>query len=237
VDGVVKRDKLYEGKAKIVYSTDDPDLLIIHFKDAATAFNGKKKGSIPGKGAMNAEISAIFFGVLQRSGIPTHFEALLGADEMLAKRVGIVPVEVVVRNVVAGSLAKRLGLPEGTALGRPVLEFYYKNDELGDPMINEYHIYAVGLATEREMSEITRLAMKCDEVLREFLEPRDIELVDFKLEFGRYGDSIILADEVTPDTCRFWDRNTREKMDKDRFRRDLGGVEEAYREVLRRVRS
>ncbi|MGE5484153.1 MAG: phosphoribosylaminoimidazolesuccinocarboxamide synthase [Ignavibacteriales bacterium] len=234
---VWKVDKLYEGKAKIVFATGDPDLLIVHYKDSATAFDGKKKGTIEGKGVINAEMSAVFFTILRDAGVPNHFERLLSPGEMLVKRLQIVPVEVVVRNIIAGSLSKRLGLPEGTGLKRPVLEFYYKSDELGDPMINEYHVYALDMATEAEMEEIARLAMKTNEALRGFLNPRNIDLVDFKLEFGRYRGGIILGDEISPDTCRFWDSNSREKLDKDRFRRDLGGVEDAYREVLRRVIS
>ncbi len=232
-----KVDKLYEGKAKIVFATGNPDLLIVHYKDSATAFDGKKKGVIDGKGVINAEMSAVFFTILKDAGVPNHFEELLGPGEMLVKRLQIVPVEVVVRNVIAGSLSRRLGKPEGTSLRRPVLEFYYKRDELGDPMINEYHVYALDLATEAEMKEIASLAMRTNEVLRAFLKPKDIDLIDFKLEFGRYHGNIILGDEISPDTCRFWDTNTKEKLDKDRFRRDLGGVEDAYREVLRRVVS
>ena len=233
--GMEKKEKLYEGKAKIVYSTGDPDRLIVFYKDSATAFDGKKKGTILGKGAANARISAVFFQVLEKAGVPTHFVGLQGDDEMVVKPLEIIPVEVVVRNVIAGSLSKRLGKPEGTSLSRPVLEFYYKSDELGDPMINEYHIYAVGLATEAEMREISALALEVNQVLREFLAPRKMDLIDFKLEFGRHKGKVILGDEISPDTCRFWDTDTGEKLDKDRFRRDLGGVEEAYQEVLRRV--
>ncbi len=232
-----KVNRLYEGKAKVVFATEDQDLLLIHYKDSATAFDGKKKGVIEGKGVVNAEMSAVFFTLLRDAGVPNHFERLLNPGEMLVKRVKIVTFEVVVRNVVAGSLSNRLGLPEGTRLDSPVLEFYHKSDELGDPMINEYHIRALGLATMVELEEIARLAMKTNEVMRGFLNPRGIDLVDFKLEFGRYRGDIILGDEISPDTCRFWDTNSGERLDKDRFRRDLGGVEEAYREVLRRVAS
>lgn len=235
--GISRKDKLYEGKAKIMYTTGDDDLLIVQYKDSATAFNGIKKGTIQGKGVINAEMSAVFFNLLEGQGIPTHFERLLGPGEMLVKRVDIVPVEVVARNVIAGSLSKRLGKPEGIRLKRPVLEFYYKSDELGDPMINEYHVYAIDLATEAEMKEIAGMAWRVNEVLRGYLAPRGLELIDFKLEFGRYHGRIILADEISPDTCRFWDTASGEKLDKDRFRRDLGGVEEAYKEVLRRVKS
>jgi len=227
--------RLYEGKAKIVYETDRPDEVLVYFKDSATAFDGKKKGTIVGKGEANARISAVLFELLERSGVPTHYIRMLSPVEMLVKRVQIVPVEVVVRNIVAGSLSKRLGLPEGTGLNRPVLEYYYKSDELGDPMINEYHIYALNLATEEEMRRISAMALRCNDVLRKFLYEKNLDLIDFKLEFGRFDGGIILADEISPDTCRFWDTETREKLDKDRFRRDMGGVEEAYQEVLRRV--
>jgi phosphoribosylaminoimidazole-succinocarboxamide synthase len=225
----------YEGKAKRVYATDDRDKYIVEFKDDATAFDGKKKGTIHDKGILNNRISAHFFEMLEKQGIPTHFEKLLSDREMLVKAVEIIPVEVIVRNIAAGSLAKRLGLEEGTPMKRPVLEFCYKSDELGDPMINHYHIYALGLASEEEMKVIEDIALKVNSILVEYLKPRNIELVDFKLEFGRYKGRVILADEISPDTCRFWDADTREKLDKDRFRRDLGNVEEAYREVLKRL--
>jgi phosphoribosylaminoimidazole-succinocarboxamide synthase len=225
----------YEGKAKRVYATDDSDKYIVEFKDDATAFDGKKKGTIHDKGILNNRISAHFFEMLEKQGIPTHFEKLLSDREMLVKAVEIIPVEVIVRNIAAGSLAKRLGLEEGTPMKRPVLEFCYKSDELGDPMINHYHIYALGLASEEEMKVIEDIALKVNSILVEYLKPRNIELVDFKLEFGRYKGRVILADEISPDTCRFWDADTREKLDKDRFRRDLGNVEEAYREVLKRL--
>jgi phosphoribosylaminoimidazole-succinocarboxamide synthase len=225
----------YEGKAKRVYATDDRDKYIVEFKDDATAFDGKKKGTIHDKGILNNRISAHFFEMLEKQGIPTHFEKLLSDREMLVKAVEIIPVEVIVRNIAAGSLAKRLGLEEGTPMKRPVLEFCYKSDELGDPMINHYHIYALELASEEEMKVIEDIALKVNSILVEYLKPRNIELVDFKLEFGRYKGRVILADEISPDTCRFWDADTREKLDKDRFRRDLGNVEEAYREVLKRL--
>jgi len=231
----VKREMKYEGKAKRVYATDDSDKYIVEFKDDATAFDGKKKGTIHDKGILNNRISAHFFEMLEKHGIPTHFEKLLNDREMLVKAVEIIPVEVIVRNIAAGSLAKRLGLEEGTPMKRPVLEFCYKSDELGDPMINHYHIYALGLASEEEMKVIEDIALKVNSILVEYLKPRNIELVDFKLEFGRYKGRVILADEISPDTCRFWDADTREKLDKDRFRRDLGNVEEAYREVLKRL--
>ncbi|NPV43382.1 MAG: phosphoribosylaminoimidazolesuccinocarboxamide synthase [Firmicutes bacterium] len=225
----------YEGKAKRVYASDDSDKYIVEFKDDATAFDGKKKGTIHDKGVLNNRISAHFFEMLEKQGIPTHFEKLLSDREMLVKAVEIIPVEVIVRNIAAGSLAKRLGLEEGTPMKRPVLEFCYKSDELGDPMINHYHIYALELASEEEMKVIEDIALKVNSILVEYLKPRNIELVDFKLEFGRYKGRVILADEISPDTCRFWDADTREKLDKDRFRRDLGNVEEAYREVLKRL--
>lgn len=231
----MKREMKYEGKAKRVYATDDRDKYIVEFKDDATAFDGKKKGTIHDKGILNNRISAHFFEMLEKQGIPTHFEKLLSDREMLVKAVEIIPVEVIVRNIAAGSLAKRLGLEEGTPMKRPVLEFCYKSDELGDPMINHYHIYALGLASEEEMKVIEDIALKVNSILVEYLKPMNIELVDFKLEFGRYKGRVILADEISPDTCRFWDADTREKLDKDRFRRDLGNVEEAYREVLKRL--
>lgn len=231
----MKREMKYEGKAKRVYATDDRDKYIVEFKDDATAFDGKKKGTIHDKGILNNRISAHFFEMLEKQGIPTHFEKLLSDREMLVKAVEIIPVEVIVRNIAAGSLAKRLGLEEGTPMKRPVLEFCYKSDELGDPMINHYHIYALELASEEEMKVIEDIALKVNSILVEYLKPRNIELVDFKLEFGRYKGRVILADEISPDTCRFWDADTREKLDKDRFRRDLGNVEEAYREVLKRL--
>lgn len=231
-----KRSQLYEGKAKIVYATEDPERYIVYFKDDATAFNGLKKGTITGKGELNNRISAHFFTLLAQAGIPTHFEQLLSPREMLVKKVTILPIEVVVRNIAAGSLAKRLGLPEGTPMRRPVLEHYYKSDELGDPMINEYHIRALDLANEAELAQVNEYALKINSILQEYLAGRGLELVDFKLEFGRTtAGEIILADEISPDTCRFWDKETREKLDKDRFRRDLGGVEEAYQEIWRRL--
>lgn len=230
-----KGKKIYEGKAKILYETEDPELLLVEYKDEATAFDGKKRGVIQEKGVYNNRLSALFFEYLGQNGIPTHFVRLLSEREMLVRRLEIIKVEVVVRNVVAGSLSKRLGLPEGTPLDEPVLEHYYKSDELGDPLINEYHIRALKLATPEELQEVARLALRINELLRAFLAPKGLDLVDFKLEFGRVQGKILLGDEISPDTCRFWDSRTGERLDKDRFRRDLGGVEEAYREVLRRV--
>ena len=229
-------ERLYEGKAKIVYATDDPDLLLVHFKDDATAFNGLKKGTIGDKGVLNARISAVLFQYLAEHGVPNHFVSLAGEREMVARRLSIIPLEVVVRNVAAGSLAKRLGLEEGTRLARTVVEFYYKRDDLGDPLVNEYHIQALELATPAEVAELAALGLKVNELLSAYLKPRRLELIDFKLEFGRTRDGqVLLGDENSPDTCRFWDAETGEKLDKDRFRRDLGGVEEAYQEVWRRI--
>jgi len=234
---VDRLEQMYEGKAKKVYRTNDPDLFIIDFKDDATAFNGLKKGTIEDKGVLNNLISTRFFEVLQEKGIPSHFVERLNDREMLVKGLEIIPVEVVVRNVVAGSLAKRLGLEEGISFASPVLEFYYKRDDLGDPLINEYVVFALKLATPEQIAEITDLALKINQVLQEFLQSRGIELVDFKLEFGVHQGKVLLGDEISPDTCRFWDLETREKLDKDRFRRDLGQVEEAYAEIWRRIQG
>lgn len=231
-------EKLYEGKAKLVYATDDPDLLLIHFKDDATAFNGQKRGTISGKGELNARISAVLFRHLAGQGVENHFVELAGPRDMVTRRLTIVPLEVVVRNVAAGSLAKRLGLVEGTRLARTVLEFYYKRDDLGDPLVNEWHIRALDLATPEEVAELAGASLRVNELLSAYLEPRGLALIDFKLEFGRTRDGkILLGDEISPDTCRFWDVTSGEKLDKDRFRRDLGGAEEAYQEVWRRIRQ
>ena len=232
-----KKELLYEGKAKIVYKTADEDKVIVKFKDTATAFDGKKKGEIEEKGLMNAAISAIFFKLLEEKGIPTHFVELISADEMLARKVEIIPIEVVVRNIAAGSLVRRLGFPEGEVLESPILEFYFKDDNLG-PLMNEYHIYGKKLATAEELEIIKKMAFDVNEVLIDFLKDKGINLVDFKLEFGRGKDGkIYLADEISPDTCRFWDSETKEVLDKDRFRKDMGKVEEAYREVLARLQD
>lgn len=229
-------ERLYEGKAKIVYATDDPELLLIHFKDDATAFNGQKRGIIGDKGVLNARISAALFTHLAEQGVPNHFVRLSGERDMIARRLEIVLLEVVVRNVAAGSLAQRLGLAEGTRLSQTVLEFYYKRDDLGDPLVNEYHIRALNLATPEELAELAATSLEVNRILSAYLQPRELELIDFKLEFGRTSDGrILLGDEITPDTCRFWDVTTGERLDKDRFRRDLGGVEEAYQEVWRRI--
>ena len=226
---------LYEGKAKKVYKTDHEDRYIVDYKDDATAFNGVKKGKIQEKGIMNNKISNHLFKLLEKEGVPTHFEEEISDRETIVKKVEIVPIEVIVRNIAAGSLSKRLGLEEGTKLKTTVLEYCYKNDELGDPMINDYHIYALELADKEELDKISRIAFKVNEVLSHYLKDLGIALIDFKLEFGRYKGDIILADEISPDTCRFWDSKTKEKLDKDRFRRDLGHVEDAYKEVLRRL--
>lgn len=227
--------KIYEGKAKIMYETENPDFLIQYFKDDATAFNAQKRGTIVDKGIYNNKISSRLFQLLEEKGIATHFVERLSDREMLVKRLQVLPVEVVVRNIMAGSLAKRLGLEEGGSLKAPILEFYYKNDALGDPMVNEYHILALEMASPDELECVKGLAFRVNDVLLSFFEERDILLVDFKLEFGRHKDQFLLGDEITPDGCRLWDRHTLEKLDKDRFRRDLGCIEEAYQEVCRRV--
>jgi phosphoribosylaminoimidazole-succinocarboxamide synthase len=231
-----KLNLLYEGKAKRVYRTDDPRYCIIEYKDEATAFDGKKKGIIQGKGTVNNKVSAVLFQLLEENGVPTHFVELLSPTEMLVKRVEIIPLEVIVRNYAAGSISKRLGLEEGIKFDQPVVEFCYKNDELGDPMVNNYHILAMKLANEEEINALTQEALRINQILSQFLLGKNIILVDFKLEFGRTGEGdIVLADEISPDTCRFWDSATMEKLDKDRFRRDMGGVEEAYMEIARRL--
>lgn len=233
-----KLEQLYEGKAKKVYATDDPNLYIVDYKDDATAFNGEKKGTIMGKGVINNKMSNLMMQMLEKHGIPTHFVEEISERETVVKKVTIVPLEVIVRNIAAGSLSKRLGLPEGTVMKTPVLEFCYKDDELGDPMINDYHIFALELATPEELKEIADYSFKINQLLQEVLLSAGMKLVDFKIEFGRTPDGkIILADEISPDTCRLWDKDTNEKLDKDRFRRDMGGVEEAYQEVMRRLQA
>ncbi len=232
-----KLDMLYEGKAKKVFKTIDEELLIIEYKDDATAFNGIKKGSISGKGVINNKMTNIIFKYLAENGIETHLMEELGERESLVKKVSIVPLEVIVRNVAAGSFSKKYGIEEGTLLLSPVLEFSYKNDELGDPMINDMQIIAIGLASKEELSEISAKALRINELMKSYFMERGIKLIDFKIEFGRYKGKIILADEVSPDTCRLWDAETNEKLDKDRFRRDLGGIEEAYEEVWKRITS
>ncbi len=230
-----KTVQLYEGKAKKVFATTDPDVVLVSYKDDATAFNGLKKGQIAGKGVINNKCSNHLFKMLEKHGIKTHFIEEVSDTDSFVKKVEIVPVEVIVRNIAAGSLSKRLGIEEGTLLKSTVLEFSYKNDELGDPMINDYHVYAMGLATKEELDKIKEMAFKVNDILRDYLKEINIDLIDFKLEFGRYKGEIILADEISPDTCRFWDSVTKEKLDKDRFRRDLGGVEDAYKEVMKRL--
>ena len=232
----MEEKQLYEGKAKKVFATDDPTLVLVDYKDDATAFNGLKKGTIEGKGVINNRVTNHLMRLLEKNGVPTHLVKELSPRETLVKKVQIVPLEVIVRNVAAGSLSKRLGLPEGTPMAKTVLEFCYKDDGLGDPMVNQYHIAAMGWATDAEMETISNYALKVNQVLSDYLKDLNIELVDFKLEFGRVADgTIVLADEISPDTCRFWDATTHEKLDKDRFRRDLGGVENAYHEILKRL--
>jgi len=231
-----KTEQLYEGKAKKVYATDEPELYIVDYKDDATAFNGEKKGTIMGKGVINNRVTNHLMKMLEEKGIPTHFVEEISERETIVKKVSIVPLEVIVRNIAAGSLSKRLGLPEGTKLSSTVLEYCYKDDALGDPFINEYHVRALSLATTEELRTIDSYSLKINEILSDYLKDVNIELIDFKLEFGRLSDgTIVLADEISPDTCRFWDSKTHEKLDKDRFRRDLGGVEDAYQEVMRRL--
>jgi phosphoribosylaminoimidazole-succinocarboxamide synthase len=226
---------LYEGKAKRIFATDQPDRVVQYFKDDATAFNAQKRGTILEKGVINNKISERLFRVLEAAGVTTHFIERLSDREMLTKRVTIVPIEVVVRNIIAGSLAKRLGLKEGELIEPPVVEFYYKNDALGDPLISEEHVRLMKLADPKIVEEIKQQARKINAVLQPFFKERKMMLVDFKLEFGLHNGTLILADEISPDTCRFWDAGTKESMDKDRFRKDLGKIEEAYQEVLRRV--
>lgn len=230
-----KKELLYEGKAKKVYTTEDPDILIVDYKDDATAFNGLKKGTIQGKGVINNRMSNLVFSILEKEGVPTHLVEELSDRETAVKKVEIVPLEVIIRNVAAGSFSKRLGVPEGVKFNEPTIEFSYKNDDLGDPLINDYFAIALGLATREEIDTITKYAFKVNEVLKDYFMKANIELIDFKIEFGRYHGQIILADETSPDTCRLWDATTHEKLDKDRFRRDLGNVEEAYNEVFNRL--
>ena len=231
-----KTVQLYEGKAKKVFATEDPALCIVSYKDDATAFNGLKKGTIAGKGVVNNRMSNLLMQLLEKSGVPTHFVEELSDRDTLVKKVQIVPLEVIIRNVSAGSFAKHYGVEEGIVFDEPTIEFSYKNDELGDPLLNSYHALALKLATKEEIETIKKLAFKVNEVLTEYFKTLGIRLVDFKLEFGRLQDgTIVLADEISPDTCRLWDINTNEKLDKDRFRRDMGGVEDAYKEVFKRL--
>ncbi len=230
-----KLELLYEGKAKKVFKTEDEDALIVDYKDDATAFNGEKKGTIVGKGAINNRMTNHIFKLLEKEGVPTHYIEELSDCETVVKKVQIVPLEVIIRNIAAGSFSKKLGIEEGRKLLAPTLEFSYKDDALGDPMINDYYAIAIGAATREEIDTITKYAFKVNEVLMKYFDSLGIELVDFKIEFGRYKGQIILADEISPDTCRLWDKETHEKLDKDRFRRDLGNVEDAYQEVFRRL--
>ena len=233
-----KKEQLYEGKAKKVFATEDPQLLIVSYKDDATAFNGLKKGTISGKGVINNRMSNYLMSLLEKDGVPTHFVEELSERETLVKKVSIVPLEVIVRNIAAGSFAKRYGLEEGRAFAQPSVEFSYKNDALGDPLMADSHVFALGLASQEELAIIKTYALKVNAFLKSFWDERGVTLVDFKLEFGRLADgTIVLADEISPDTCRLWDKATGEKLDKDRFRRDLGGVEAAYEEIMRRLKA
>lgn len=231
-----KREQLYEGKAKKVFATDDPELYIVSYKDDATALDGLKKGTITGKGVINNRMSNRLMQILEKNGVPTHFVKELSDRETLVKKVSIVPLEVIIRNISAGSFAKRYGVDEGIVFDAPTVEFSYKNDDLHDPLINSYHAVALKLATPEEIGRIKELAFRVNSVLKDYFIKLGVKLVDFKLEFGRLSDgTIVLADEISPDTCRFWDSETNEKLDKDRFRRDMGGVEDAYNEMMRRV--
>ena len=231
-----KKEQLYEGKAKKVFATDDPNLVIVSYKDDATAFNGEKKGTIVGKGAINNVMSNHMFQLLEQQGVPTHFVEQLSDRETVVKKVSIVPLEVIVRNISAGSFAKRYGVKEGIVFDEPTFELSYKNDDLGDPLMNDYHAIALKLATREEIELIKSMTFKVNEVMKQYFDTLNVTLVDFKLEFGKTADGqIVLADEISPDTCRLWDKTTGEKLDKDRFRRDMGGVEEAYQEIMNRV--
>lgn len=231
-----KTTQLYEGKAKKVFATNDPDLVIVSYKDDATALDGLKKGTITGKGVINNRMSNYLCRLLEKHGVPTHFVEELNDRETVVKKVSIVPLEVIIRNISAGSFAKRYGVKEGIVFSEPTIEFSYKNDDLHDPLINSYHALALGLATKKEIEEIKAMAFKINDILKEYFLSLNVKLVDFKLEFGRLKDgTIVLADEISPDTCRFWDADTNEKLDKDRFRRDMGGVEDAYNEMMKRV--
>ena len=232
---MIKGNLLYEGKAKTVFETDNPKELLIYFKDDATALNGEKHGIIEGKGVINNKLSEFFFKQLKDRGIKSHFVEKVGEREMIVKRLDMIKLEVVVRNIVAGSLVKRLGKEEGTPLTVPVVEYYYKSDELGDPMLNRYHIMALDLAKIDELNQMEHVAFSVNNILRELLKAKNVDLIDFKLEFGRFDCEVLLADEISPDNCRFWDTVTHEKLDKDRFRQDLGGVVEAYKEMLDRL--
>ena len=230
-----KKEALYEGKAKIMYATDKADELLVYYKDDATAGNGAKKGTIADKGVMNNKMTEFFFKLLEKEGVKTHLVDVTGDREMLVKKLDMIPLEVIVRNVAAGSFSQRFGVKEGTPLKISTVEFCYKNDDLGDPFMNNYHIAALGLATPEEVAEIEKQALKVNDILKAFLKEKKVDLIDFKLEFGRLDGKIVLGDEISPDNCRFWDSDTHEKLDKDRFRRDLGNVEDAYKEMLRRL--
>ena len=233
---IEKKEQLYEGKAKKVYATNDPNLVIVDYKDDATAFNGEKKGTIAGKGVINNKMTNYMFKMLEKEGVPTHLVEEISDRETIVKKVSIVPLEVIIRNVAAGSFSKRMGVEEGKQLLCPILEFSYKNDDLGDPFINDYYALALGIATKEEIDTIAKYAFKVNEFMVKFFKGLNIDLIDFKIEFGKTADgTIILADEISPDTCRFWDSTTHEKLDKDRFRRDMGGVEEAYQEIMKRL--
>ncbi|HPY84287.1 MAG TPA: phosphoribosylaminoimidazolesuccinocarboxamide synthase [Ruminococcus flavefaciens] len=236
MENIEKKEQLYEGKAKKVFATNNPDLVIVDYKDDATAFNGEKKGTISGKGVINNRMTNYMFKMLEKEGVPTHLVEEISDRETIVKKVSIVPLEVIIRNVAAGSFSKRMGVEEGTKLLCPILEFSYKNDDLGDPFINDYYALALGLATKEELDTIAKYAFKVNEFMVNFFKKLNIDLIDFKIEFGKTSDgTIILADEISPDTCRFWDSTTHEKLDKDRFRRDMGGVEEAYQEIMKRL--
>lgn len=231
-----KKEQLYEGKAKKVYATEDPNLVIVSYKDDATAFDGAKKGTIVGKGVINNQMTNRLMAKMEKAGIPTHFVKELSERDTLVKKVSIVPLEVIIRNISAGSFAKRFGVEEGIVFDEPTIEFSYKNDELGDPLMNAYHAIALKAATREEIEAIKAMAFKVNEVMKQYFDTLNVILVDFKLEFGKTADGkIVLADEISPDTCRLWDKTTKEKLDKDRFRRDMGGVEEAYQEIMKRV--
>ena len=231
-----KKEQLYEGKAKKVFATADKNLVIVSYKDDATAFNGLKKGTIEGKGVINNKMSNFLMQILEKEGVKTHFVEELSDRETVVKKVSILPLEVIIRNISAGSFAKHYGVKEGVVFAEPTIEFSYKNDDLGDPLLNEYHALALGLATKDEIALVKSMAFKINEVLKEYFKKLNVTLVDFKIEFGKTADGeIVLADEISPDTCRFWDSTTGEKLDKDRFRRDLGGVEGAYQEMMRRL--
>lgn len=235
MENLEKKEQLYEGKAKKVFATSNPDYVIVDYKDDATAFNGIKKGTISGKGVINNKMSNYMFKQLEQAGVPTHFVEEISDRETIVKKVEIVPLEVIVRNVAAGSFSKKLGIEEGTPLKQPTLEFSYKNDDLGDPFINDYYALGLGLATKEEIADITKYAFMVNDFMLDFFKKVNVDLIDFKIEFGRFHGKVILADEISPDTCRFWDSTTHEKLDKDRFRRDLGGVEEAYQEIMKRI--